>query len=237
MNLPILLHSGSQGSHSASNGGMTLFLTAPIMHSFWMFVRRFGALVFFPLGLLDMSVVPAPGSFDALLIVLTASHKNLWWYYALMATGGSVLGAWPTFRLGRKSGEEALEKKLGASRSKKIFAAFHRWGFWSMMLGALAPPPMPASAFVLTAGALKYPWQKFLLAWTLGRVLRFGAVAWITERYGKYIFNWFRGYYRPALWAVGVAGVAGGAVALWFYIRERRRHGSENQNQPQRRAA
>ncbi len=96
---------------------------------------------------------------------------------------------------------------------------------------------MPASAFVLTAGALKYPWPEFLLAWTLGRLLRFGAVAWITEQYGNSIFRWFRGYYRPALWTIAVAGVAAGAVALWFYIRERRRHGTESKNQPQRRAA
>jgi membrane protein YqaA with SNARE-associated domain len=215
---------------------MTLVLATPLMHSLWVLVRRFGALVFFPLGLLDMSVVPAPGSFDALLIVLTAAHKDLWWYYALMATAGSVFGAWPSFQLGRKGGEAALEKRLGASRSKKIFKAFQRWGFWSMFVGAVAPPPMPASAFVLAAGALKYPWPKFLLAWIFGRIVRFGLIAWITMEYGSHIFRWFRGYYRPALWTIAVLSIAGGGVALWFYIRERRRSGNRPK-QTQQRAA
>jgi membrane protein YqaA with SNARE-associated domain len=216
---------------------MTLLLAASVMHSFWIIVRRFGALVFFPLGLLDMSVIPAPGSFDVLLIVLTVAHKDLWWYYALMATAGSIIGAWPSFQLGRKSGEQAIEKKLGARRSKKIFSAFQRWGFWSMFIGAVAPPPMPASAFVLAAGAMKYPWPRFLLSWTFGRLLRFGLLGWITARYGRHIFRWFRGYYQPALWIFAAIGLTAGAVALWFYIRERRRRDSETPNQPQRRAA
>jgi membrane protein YqaA with SNARE-associated domain len=215
---------------------IALIFAASFKHSLWVFVRRFGAFAFFPLGLLDMSVVPAPGSFDALLIVLTAAHHELWWYYALMATAGSVCGALPSFQIGRKGGEEALEKKLGARRSKKIFSAFQRWGFWSMFIGAIAPPPMPASAFILAAGALKYPLPRFLFAWTFGRLLRFGLVAWVTMRYGKHIFHWLRGYYQPALWTFGVFGVAAGAVALWFYIRERRRS-PDRPEQPQRRAA
>ena len=80
------------------------------MHSFPIVVGRFGAFVFFPLGLLDMSLLPAPGSFDALLIVLTASHKELWWYYALMATGGRSLSARqhkPKYRISRQFGRPA----------------------------------------------------------------------------------------------------------------------------------
>jgi membrane protein YqaA with SNARE-associated domain len=215
---------------------MSLLLTSSFRHSLSIVLRRFGAFAFFPLGLLDMSFL-APGSFDALLVVLTVAHRDLWWYYALMATAGSVFGTWPSFQLGRKSGEEALVKRLGPQRSKKIFVAFRRWGFWSMFIGAIAPPPMPASAFVLAAGALKYPWSRFLLSWTMGRLLRFGVLGWIVARYGRNIFRWFRGYYQPALWTIGIIFVVSGAVALWFYIRERRRRSASAPNQPQRRAA
>jgi membrane protein DedA with SNARE-associated domain len=214
---------------------MTLLLAATFKHSLGILVRRFGALVFFPLGLLDMSVIPAPGSFDLLVIFLAAAHRDLWWYYALMATAGSVFGAWPSFRLGRKGGEEAIEKRLGPRRSKRIFRAFNRWGFWSLFVGAIAPPPMPASAFVLAAGALKYPLHRFLLSWTFGRLLRFGLVAWITMRYGKNLFHWMRAYYRPALWTTSVIAVIAGAAALWFYLRERRRH-TDGSSNPQRAA-
>lgn len=214
---------------------MTLLLAATFKHSSWMFVRRFGAFAFFPLGLLDMSLIPAPGSFDALLILLTATHKEWWWYYALMATAGSIFGAWPTFRIGQKGGEEALEKRLGPRRSQKVFTTFRRWGFWSMFVGAVAPPPMPASAFVLAAGCLDYPWHRFLFSWTFGRIVRFGLVGWITARYGSHIFHWLRGFYRPALWTLVILGLIGGGVALWFLLRKRRRVAPAERSQ--RRAA
>ncbi len=214
---------------------MTPLLASGILHLFWTAVRRFGAFVFFPLGLLDMSPVPAPGSFDALLIVLTASHKDLWWYYALMATAGSVFGACAYFEIARKGGEEALDKRLGPSRSKKIDSAFQRWGFWSLFVGAVAPPPTPAAPILMVAGALQYPWHRFLVSWTLGRLLRYNLIAWVVERYGTTIFRWLRGFYGPALWTLIGVAVAGAAIAIWFYMRKRR--SKKAQDQPERRAA
>ncbi len=206
---------------------MTLILAAQFTNTLWIIVRRFGAFAFFPLGFLDMSFL-APGSFDALLIVLTIAHKELWWYYALMAAAGSVCGTWPSYQLGRKGGEAALEKRLGARRSKKVYSVFQRWGFWSLFVGAVAPPPMPASAFVMVAGALHFPWHSFLLSWTSGRLLRFGFLGWIVARYGSRIFSWLRDYYGPALWSIVAIGASAAAIALWFYIRARR-HSTANQ--------
>src|SRR6266852_2600306 len=57
----------------------------------WIF--HLGGLGFIPLGLLDSSVIPLPGSMDVLTIVLSARKPQLWVYYALMATVGSVIGA------------------------------------------------------------------------------------------------------------------------------------------------
>jgi len=41
-----------------------------------------------PLGVLDSSVIPIPGSVDIVTVILAAHEKNLWPYYALMATLG-----------------------------------------------------------------------------------------------------------------------------------------------------
>jgi len=215
---------------------MTLLLAAHLPHSLSILIRRFGAFAFFPLGLLDMSFL-APGSFDALLIVLTVAHKELWWYYALMATAASVCGTWPSFQLGRTGGKQALEKRLGVRRAEKIYSVFQRWGFWSLFVGAIAPPPMPASAFIVVAGALRYPYPRFLLSWTAARMLRFGFLAWIIARYGSDIFHWLRGYYRPALWTVTTIGLIAAATAIYFYLRERRRRSADAPDNPQHRAA
>jgi membrane protein YqaA with SNARE-associated domain len=190
----------------------------------WTLVRRFGAFAFIPVGLLDNSVVPLPGSMDALLIVLAASHKELWWYYALMATLGSVIGGFVSYHLAAKGGKDTLEKKLGEKRAKKAFSFFERWGFWSVFFGAVAPPPVPIVFFLGTAGALQYPRKWFLVALSLGRLLRFALVGWIASRYGQHIFSFFGKYYKPAFWTLLVFGIIGGIAALIWYKRFRNRH-------------
>ncbi|MBV9086009.1 MAG: hypothetical protein JOY79_00870, partial [Acidobacteriaceae bacterium] len=85
-----------------------LFLASALSNWF----SRLGGPGLILLGLADNSVVPLPGSIDALTIILTAHQKEWWLYYAFMATVGSVIGGYLTFRLGHKGGEEALEKKI-----------------------------------------------------------------------------------------------------------------------------
>lgn len=199
-----------------------------IVLSIWPFVHRFGALVFIPLALLDSSVIPTPGSMDALLIVLCAAHHNLWWYYALAATGSSVLGAYVSYRIARKGGKEALEKKLG-KRAERVYAKFESWGFGSLMVGAMAPPPVPFGPFVAAAGALQYPVKKFLAAVGLGRAIRYTIVAQITIQFGRHIFRFFSTYYKPAMWTLIALAVLGGLIGLFYYLRWKK-------NQPSARA-
>ena len=92
----------------------------------WIF--HLGGLGFIPLGLLDSSVIPLPGSMDILTIVLSARKKELWLYYALMATIGSVIGGYVTYRLARKGGKETLERKFSARTLDKVYRIFERWG-------------------------------------------------------------------------------------------------------------
>lgn len=203
-------------------------LVASLLSPVSSLVRHFGALAFIAIGLLDQSIVPIPGSMDALLIWLTASHRQLWWYYVLMATAGAVLGGYVTYRISKKGGKEALEKKIGERRAKKAYDVFDRWGFWSIFFGAIAPPPVPVVPFLMTAGVMQYPKRWFLLAYGSGRIVRFSLVAWITLKYGKHIFRFFSQYYRPAMYTLIALAVVGGIVGLWFYLRLRRHKREED---------
>src|SRR5713101_9987325 len=88
-------------------------MAAPtVAQSFRRWIFQLGGLGFIPLGLLDSSVIPLPGSMDVLTIVLSAHNQELWLYYALMATLGSVMGGYVTYRLARKGGKETLERKF-----------------------------------------------------------------------------------------------------------------------------
>ncbi|MGB2628759.1 MAG: hypothetical protein WAK20_18390 [Candidatus Acidiferrum sp.] len=73
---------------------------------------RFGGIGLIPLGLLDNSPIPVPGAIDIATILLASHQQKLWLYYALMATAGATLGGSVTYRIARKGGKEAIEKKF-----------------------------------------------------------------------------------------------------------------------------
>ena len=135
-----------------------------ILLSLGPWLERLGGVGLILLGLADNSVVPLPGSMDALTVVLSAHQKSLWPYYAIMATIGGIVGAYVTYGLGFKSGEKALEKKVSRKKAERIYKLFKRYGFWSLFVPALLPPPVPFSPFLMVAGALKYPKRYFLVA-------------------------------------------------------------------------
>src|SRR5581483_11463201 len=116
------------------------------------------------IGIADNSVLPLTGSMDVLTIWLAAGHRNLWPYYALMATIGAVVGGYITYALGRKGGKEAIERKLKKDKAEKLLKRFDKWGFWSVAVGALLPPPFPLVPVLLAAGALQYSRKKFVAA-------------------------------------------------------------------------
>jgi membrane protein YqaA with SNARE-associated domain len=196
-----------------------LAVTTTIRDVLW----QLGGLGLILLGLADNSMVPLPGSMDAFTIVLSASHKDLWWYYAIMATIGAVLGGYLTYRLGAKGGKETLEKKISKRRAEKVYHIFERYGFWSVSIGAVCPPPVPIVPFLIAAGAMQYPRRKFLAALALGRAVRFTAVAYLGSIYGPHIFRWIALYYRPALYALIALAVIGSLAALYFWNQHRHR--------------
>ena len=113
----------------------------------WIF--HLGGLGFIPLGLLDNSVIPLPGSMDVLTIVLSARKQELWLYYALMATIGSVIGGYsPTGLLAK---EERKRSNAGSrpGRSKR-FTGYSG-------VGALGPSPS------LPCCHRRLPWFHFSL--------------------------------------------------------------------------
>jgi membrane protein YqaA with SNARE-associated domain len=174
------------------------------------------------LGLIDSSVIPVPGSLDAMTIVLSAHQRTWWLYYAVMATVGSVVGAYLTYRLARNRGEKALNDRLSKRNAKKVVRVFERWGFGAIALPALLPPPMPMVPFVIAAGALQYSPRKFLAAMTLGRVVRYCILAYLGAVYGRKIFAVVLGHGEVALMVtIGVAVAVGVILVVWRYKRKR----------------
>jgi membrane protein DedA with SNARE-associated domain len=124
--------------------------------------------------------------------------------------------------MGRKGGNEALEKKLQKKKIDKIFKSFEKYGFWSLFIPGLLPPPVPYSPFLLAAGALNYSPRKFFVAVGLARAIRYTALAYLGSMYSKQIFGFFHEYYKPLFWIlIGLAIVGGGALIWWTVKRKR----------------
>jgi membrane protein YqaA with SNARE-associated domain len=198
--------------------------TQSVAHDVRHWIAQLGGVGLIPLGLLDASLVPIPGSMDVLTIVLAARDSKLWFYYAGMATVGSVVGALVTFRLARKGGKETLKRKVSAARAERIIEIFSRWGFWSILIAALLPPPVPMVPFVIAAGATQYSTQKFLAALTLGRVIRYSLLALLAARYGRQIINFIAHPAHPSWYvAFGVAVIAGVITFVMMSARKKKR--------------
>jgi membrane protein YqaA with SNARE-associated domain len=71
--------------------------------SFLSTFRHLGALGLFFLTILDSSPVPTFCGPDILLTILVTTHRDPWYEYVAVATVGSTIGAYITFRLARKA--------------------------------------------------------------------------------------------------------------------------------------
>jgi membrane protein DedA with SNARE-associated domain len=214
-----------------------LYAAFAAKHTFWHTLRRLGGPGLILLGLVDNSVVPVPGSMDAFTIVLAAAHKDLWWYYAIMATIGGVVGGYLTYRLGRKGGKEALEKRISRKGAVKVYRIFERHGFWSITAGAVLPPPVPITPFLLVSGALRYPKKKFLAALGLGRSTRYFLLAYLGSIYGRTVFQWMTRYYRPLLYILIGLAVVGALTGLYYWRRYKQHRAKLGQQEPATKAA
>jgi membrane protein YqaA with SNARE-associated domain len=188
-----------------------------LAHNLRRWIYHLGALGFIPLGLIDSSVIPLPGSMDVLTIVLAARDAKLWPYYAVMATLGSVLGGFVTYRLARKGGKESLARRVPPKTLKRVYGIFERWGFAAIAIPAMLPPPMPFVPFLLAAGAMQYSVKKFLVAMALGRIVRYMILGYLAARYGRKMLPFLLQHGHPLL--AGVAGVMVTAVLVYVIFR------------------
>jgi membrane protein YqaA with SNARE-associated domain len=162
----------------------------------WTWIFRLGGPGLIVVGLIDNSIIPIPGGMDLFTILLTAHHRGWWVYYGAMATLGAVIGGYVTYRLARKGGKASLEKKIGRRRAEGVYKKFEKGGFTTVFLGSVIPPPFPLVPVLMAAGIMQFEPRKFLTALTLGRGIRFFALAFLGRLYGTTIVHWQNRYYQ-----------------------------------------
>jgi membrane protein YqaA with SNARE-associated domain len=197
-------------------------------------LHRLGAVGLFLVGIIDNSFIPIPGGVDIFTILLVSAHRSAWFYYAAAATVSAVFGGWLTYRLARKGGEETLEKKIGKQKAEKVYKKFEKHGFSTIVIGALLPPPFPIVPVLMAPGILEYPTRKFIAALTVGRGLRYLALAYLAHVYGEQIIGFLTRYETPLLYALLSLPAVGGIAAVVYlkYYRPKRRAEEKRRGEP-----
>jgi membrane protein YqaA with SNARE-associated domain len=185
------------------------------------------------LGLLAVAIVdsspiplPLPGSTDLLLLILVSHHGNPFLMVAA-AIVGSLIGGYLTWSAGKRGGEALLRRSL----PKRFREPLEKWAklnsTLSVFLFALLPPPVPLAPVLLAAGTLGMPRNRFLAALASARVIRYGAIAWAAEVYGRIVLRWWTrnlaGWSNVILTAFIVLLVGGTVYGIWQYRRQSRR--------------
>ncbi len=186
--------------------------------SFASTLRHLGPLGLFFLAILDSSPLPTFGGTDILTAVLSATHHNPWYEYAAPATAGSVIGAYLTFRVARKAGSAYLDSKFKKSKLSKFLKLFKKWGTGTLVASTAIPIPTPTSMFFAAAGASNYSTRKFLAIVTISRAVRYSAIAFIADHYGRHFIRVLR---HPTqywgwllLFAVMMIGLIAGGILI-----------------------
>jgi membrane protein YqaA with SNARE-associated domain len=172
------------------------------------------------LGALDASLfVFIPFGTDAVIIYLCARNRALFWLYPLLTTAGSIAGAWVTYTIGARISERTLSRFVSQRRFQRFQNRMKSIGPLTMGLSAVAPPPFPLTAFVLTSGALHVPLARFLLVFAVARLVRFGTEAVLAHRFGTSLLRMLES--EPAqrvaigLIVISIVGTAITIVRVW----------------------
>lgn len=164
-----------------------------------------------------------PFGIDAIVIILAARHRELWWAVPLLATVGSVAGASLTFWMGAKIDEKGLERHVSPKRLKRIQGQLKKSGAIALAVLDLIPPPFPFTPFVLAAGALKVKRRLFFVTLAVTRMIRFGLEATLALVYGRRIIAWLDSdVFRDIVFGCIVVAVALTMVSIVRVVRSTR---------------
>lgn len=177
-------------------------------------MRRLGGVGLMMLGIAG-GVLPLPASLEVVTVWLAARHRELWWYYGLMAALGSSLGSSVFYFVGWKGGAAVLGKRLSASQAKQWMERLATWGFGSVVVSGLLPPPVPSSPILMAAGAVRYSRKRFAVALMLGRTIRFLLLAYLGYLYRRRAMTMMNRLLVPIMVA-GITASIGYIAYRWY---------------------
>jgi membrane protein YqaA with SNARE-associated domain len=160
-----------------------------------------GPMGVFIVAFMESSFFPIPP--DILIIPLALAAPELALFYALIATIGSVTGAFFGYYIGLKGGRPALLKLAGKKRTQQVEDYFSRYGTWA--IGIAGFTPIPYKIFTIAAGAFRHDLKKLFIASVISRSARFFAIAIVILLWGDAIITFIDQYF--AIFTIGITAI------------------------------
>jgi len=188
-----------------------------------------GAPGMFLVAIADSSFLSIPEGNDILIVILSIGQS---WermaFYVAVTTLGSITGCLLLFTVGRRGGSPFLHKKFSEKNIALAERMYKRYGVLTVIVPSLMPPPTPFKVFVLSAGAFRVSWTRFIIAVAIGRTLRYSMWGILAVLYGNTVKTYMENN-LPTVGMIlfGLLVLTLLVVGLLMYRNRRRRSESE----------
>ncbi len=173
------------------------------------------------IGALDSSLLSLPEINDYLVVWRCYKDPTSVFFFPLFAAFGSMLGSLLLYAIVRRGGQAVLRRKFRAEHIERVEQAYARFGFLTLAVPALLPPPMPFKIFVASAGALEYPRWRFVITIMIARSLRYYIEGVLAVYYGRHVLDFLRDYGLMILGGAAALCLLG--LAIYFLLTRGRR--------------
>jgi membrane protein YqaA with SNARE-associated domain len=171
----------------------------------------------FAVSFIESSFFPIPP--DVMLVPMVLANKSKAWWYATLATIGSVIGGAFGYAIGFYFFEalgEPILRLYGKAESFNTFTQwFNEWGVWIILAKGMTP--FPYKILTIAAGVAHMPFFAFMAASVVARAMRFYLVAGLLYFFGEPIRDFIEKRLTLVMTLFLVA-LIGGFVAIKFVL-------------------
>ncbi len=171
----------------------------------------------FWVSFIESSVFPIPP--DVMLIPMAIANRLKAWWYATVATIGSVLGGLLGYAIGYFLFDLVGQPILGfygyGEKFTEFAAQYNEYGAWIVFMAGLTP--FPFKVITIASGTTSMNIFVFVLASIVGRASRFFAVAALLYYFGQPIRAFIERYFG-ILTVLFFVLLLGGFAAVKFLI-------------------
>lgn len=171
----------------------------------------------FGVSFVESSVFPIPP--DIMLIPMVLANRAKAWFFASLATIGSVLGGVLGYVIGyylfEAVGQPIFEMYGYAEKFAKFSGQYNEYGAWIVFIAGVTP--FPYKVITIASGATGLNFFVFIVASLVARGLRFGIVAGLLYFFGEPIRDFIEKR-LGLVFTVFVVLLVGGFVAIKYVI-------------------